>query len=126
MNEAQLSLLTRSARALTSARLLLKNDDGPAAVNRAYYAAFWAAQAALLEYGESPRTHTGVQGRFYVRLVEAGLVPAVTARTLGYANTLRQGADYDVSPSFEQEAVYSLIEDVEVFCQIVGKFLQKG
>jgi uncharacterized protein (UPF0332 family) len=123
MTESQKALLDRSKRALKSAGLLLDHGDGPAAVNRAYYAAFWSAQAALMEFQEAPRTHTGVQGRFYIRMVETGLVPIETARTLGYANTLRQGADYDISPTIETEAIATLILDVESFCRLVDEIL---
>ena len=126
MKAEQQALLDRVRRALQTARLVLDDGDGPAAVNRAYYTAFWTAQAALRGVGETPRTHAGVQGRFYVRFVEPGLVPPAAARTLAYAGTLRQGADYDISPVFDPDAVAALIADVAAFLQAVEPLLADG
>ncbi len=43
--------LAKAERALASARLLLADDDREGACNRAYYAMFDAAHAALLHQG---------------------------------------------------------------------------
>lgn len=123
MMAEQASLLARARQALDTARLVLDHGDGPAAVNRAYYAAFWAAQAALLGVGETPRSHAGVQNRFYVRFVETGRFSTQAARLLGHAYALRQGADYDVSPIFDGRAVADLIADVERFVDALEPLL---
>ena len=46
-------LLDKADRALASVRLLLEADDGDGAANRAYYAMFDAASAALLWVGST-------------------------------------------------------------------------
>jgi uncharacterized protein (UPF0332 family) len=56
-------LLDKADRALASARLLLEADDGDGAANRAYYAMFDAASAALLWAGSTqslPKTDGGL------------------------------------------------------------------
>ena len=42
------SLMAKAAQAVASARVLLETNDADGATNRAYYAMFDAAQAALL------------------------------------------------------------------------------
>ena len=62
------SLVRKSERAIQIARLSLENEDPDSAVNRAYYAMFNIARAALLEAGvaegELPRTHRGISEAF--------------------------------------------------------------
>ena len=66
--------LAKAERALDSARLLLEDGDIEGACNRAYYAMFDAAHAALLRHqaGINPaetRTHAGLIGAFGKHLV---------------------------------------------------------
>lgn len=49
-------LTGKAERAITSARLLLDAGDIDGAINRAYYAMFDAAKAALLRAGARPPT----------------------------------------------------------------------
>jgi uncharacterized protein (UPF0332 family) len=46
------SLMAKAAQAVASARVLLETNDADGAANRAYYAMFDAAQAALLSSKE--------------------------------------------------------------------------
>ena len=66
----------KARRALRTARLSVEDGDADAAVNRAYYAAFHVASAALELAGEHPKTHKGVHnlGLPEVEAEEAGQV----------------------------------------------------
>ena len=59
----------RGERALVSARANLREGDMDGAVNRAYYAMFNIARAALLRSGvpesELPRAHNGLRVSFF-------------------------------------------------------------
>ncbi len=50
--------LDRAWRALDSARVLIRVDDAEAAINRAYYACFYAALGALAREGRAARRRT--------------------------------------------------------------------
>lgn len=72
-------LLAKAIRASSSAALLLGDGDVNGACNRAYYAMFDAARAALLAAGAPVdpnvvRTHNGVIAAFGLHLVKAGQV----------------------------------------------------
>ncbi|WP_337689594.1 HEPN domain-containing protein [Mycetohabitans sp. B46] len=61
------ALMAKAERAYASARVLLDLGDVDGAVNRAYYAMFDAARAALLASGapvepDVGRTHSGLMG----------------------------------------------------------------
>lgn len=81
------ALMTKADTACASARALLDLGDVDGAANRAYYAMFDAARAALLASG-SPvepdigRTHSGLIGAFGLFLVKNGPVSKGVGRLL--------------------------------------------
>lgn len=92
-------LLAKAVRASSSAALLLADGDINGACNRAYYAMFDAARAALLTAGTPVdpnivRTHNGAIAAFGLHLVKSGLVQREWGRTLNRAQEIRQVADY--------------------------------
>ena len=67
-----LSFLRKAEQALVAARLLLNAQDTDGACNRAYYAMFDAAHAALFALGieglTSPiKTHNGLRARLEIK-----------------------------------------------------------
>jgi len=92
-------LLDKAMRALASARLLLDSGDVDGACNRAYYAMFDAARAALLvECGstapELAKTHGGLITAFSLHLVKTGRVPVEFGKALNRVADIRLVADY--------------------------------
>ena len=72
-------LFEKAATSLNSSQLLFSSGDYDGACNRAYYAMFDAARAALLiEEGDdsvlSIKTHSGLISTFGIRLVKSGKV----------------------------------------------------
>jgi uncharacterized protein (UPF0332 family) len=65
-------LIQRARRNLSAARTLLREGHNDIAVSRAYYAAFYAATAALLAVGVRRTRHSGVVAAFHERLVRGG------------------------------------------------------
>ena len=91
--------MKKAARALAGARLLLAAEDCEGACNRAYYAMFDAAHAALLAAhvhvpDAAIKTHSGLIGAFGKYLVQGQQVEAELGRALNKVQRLRQLADY--------------------------------
>lgn len=68
--------MAKARRAIQSARMLLDSGDADGACNRAYYAMFDAARAALIASGapvesEVSRTHSGLISAFSLHLVKS-------------------------------------------------------
>ncbi len=99
MTERQRALLNKAHQALVSARTLHTYGDLEGAINRAYYAMFYAASAALLFKGEAPRTHHGVHHRFHLHFVVSGTLLRELSAALSYALELRTRADYEILTS---------------------------
>ncbi len=123
MIDRQAALFDKARRALDTARLNLDHGDTEAAINRAYYSAYYTALAALLTHGETPKTHSGTHDRFYLHFVHSGHLPVSVGKTLKFAFNLRQRADYETFAVFDEAAAADLITDVEAFVQAVEEML---
>ncbi|WP_350030201.1 HEPN domain-containing protein [Caballeronia sp. GAWG1-1] len=116
-------LLTKALRASTSAALLLDDGDINGACNRAYYAMFDAARAALLASGAPVdpnvvRTRNGVIAAFGLHLVKTGQVQPDWGRTLNRAQEIRQVADY-TGNSVDTELATWVVEQSGLFIQAI-------
>lgn len=106
-------LMAKADTACSSARALLALGDVDGATNRAYYAMFDAARAALMASGapaepDFGRTHSGLIGAFGHHLVKNGSVPRDLGRHLNRAHEIRLVADYrgeSVQPADAAEVV---------------------
>lgn len=92
-------LLQKAERALTSARVLLDLGDVDGACNRAYYAMFDAARAALIATNaptapEIAKTHSGLITAFSLHLVKSGQVPVEFGKAFNRVADIRLVADY--------------------------------
>lgn len=106
-------LMAKAERALASAQLLLDSGDVDGACNRAYYAMFDAARAALLSTqapvpAEVARTHSGLIAAFSLHLVKPGLVAVEHGRSLNKVEDLRLIADYRGDPVTLENAAWAL------------------
>jgi uncharacterized protein len=119
LEEAQ-RLLARAWLDLDDARFTLEADRALAAANRAYYAAFHAAQAALLLEGLAPTSHKGTLLQFSQHYVRTGRIPEHVASILAVAATARDRADYDALSHAELRGVADLVRDVEAFVTAVA------
>ena len=119
----------KAIRALMSARLLLANEDIEGACNRAYYAMFDAAHAALLRCGApintaEIRTHSGLIGAFGKHLVKPGLASAELGRALNQVERIRLLADYTGEAIDADKAVWA-IGQADTFLNALGIALRK-
>jgi uncharacterized protein (UPF0332 family) len=111
-------IMDKAAKALASARLLLTAGDSDGATNRAYYAMFDAAIAALSWAGvgatQDHKTHSGLIASFGLRLVQTGRLPAELGRSLNRVQELRLTADYLAEPVSSEKATWA-VEEADAF-----------
>lgn len=121
------SLMTKARIACESARALLERQDSDGACNRAYYAMFDAARAALMATNaEIPlnigKTHSGVLTAFSQHLVKNCPVPRDIGRLLKQAEELRLVADYS-GDSITLDDARALVEKAESFVDTLASIL---
>lgn len=113
------NLLAKANQAAASAKVLLDTGDADGACNRAYYAIFDAARAALLATGaDVGKTHKGILSLFSDRLVKNGPFPREMGRLLKRAETFRYVADYG-GDAVELSDAEKIVEQAEVFVAAV-------
>jgi uncharacterized protein (UPF0332 family) len=115
--------LVRAGQELAAAGLLADNGFGAQAVSRAYYAAFYAAEATLLHIGETRAKHSGVVsavGRLLVR--ERGLDERA-GRLLRSLFERRTQADYGLAEVPDQEARRA-VDDAAAVVEIIEAWLE--
>jgi uncharacterized protein len=107
--------LDKADAALASARAERLAGWIDFSINRAYYAAFYAASAALLHRGRSFNRHSGVRAAIHRDLVKSGRIHAEWGRAFDRLFEGRQRADYLAFGEFEPPEAEKLIMDAEGF-----------
>jgi uncharacterized protein (UPF0332 family) len=117
----------KAERALSAARVLLSAKNAEGTCNRAYYAMFDAAHAALLaskavipEAGT--KTHSGLIGAFGKHLVQAGFMDAEHGRSFNQVHRLRQLADYTGDPVGVDDATWAFDQAERFVAAVKTKF----
>lgn len=116
-------LMARADRELAAAELLAAGGFEAQAISRAYYGAFYAAEAALLQLGETRSKHSGVVAAFVRLVVQPGGIEADAGRLLRSLFDRRAQADdsEDQVPSAEATTA---IRDAGIVISSIAAWLQ--
>lgn len=106
---------------LRSARVLLDLPDLDSAVSRAYYAMFFAAEAALLSRNKTAQSHRGMITLFGEEFVRSGILPRERGRQLAIAYDKRQASDYEPTTKIKPENAARFVEEASEFVEAVRK-----
>jgi uncharacterized protein (UPF0332 family) len=122
--------LAASWEDLAAARELLDSGFPRQATSRAYYAAFYAARAALEAAGISaPKTHSGLRTRFSEFAKGTPRIGGEVGRTLSQLETGRTDADYGgstISVDEASDAIAKAEHVVDVVEQAIAAGLGSG
>jgi uncharacterized protein (UPF0332 family) len=116
--------LEQSREALTSAELNLANGLHHSAVNRAYYAMFYAVLALLAARRAETSRHSGAMAQFDQLYVKPGLVPKEFSRWLHAAFLNRQAADYGAELTLSRDEIDALLAHAREFVAGVRRHLE--
>ncbi|MBS0601553.1 MAG: HEPN domain-containing protein [Proteobacteria bacterium] len=122
--------MQKAERALTSARVLLDLGDVDGACNRAYYAMFDAARAALIATNaptapEIAKTHSGLITAFSLHLVKSGQVPVEFGKAFNRVADIRLVADYTGDEVDSETARWSVDQSGRFVAEII-RFIQQA
>ena len=110
--------------ALEDAEFALNSGRLRNAAERAYYAMFHTASAAVAKTDVRPhRTHGGVANQFGLRYVTTGLFDASLAGALGEIYELRRQSDYHLDVDFTEGDVAAAVERAGEFVRAVREML---
>lgn len=125
-NKEEVSLYIVHAREMLAvAGQNLQSDFYASAVNRAYYAIFYAANALLATVGEARSKHSGVISLFRRLFIKTGEFPVEMSDIYGRIMDNRQRGDYDLGMPMDAEQAKMDYEDACRFADEVEAWLKK-
>lgn len=117
-------LLEKSRKSLAAATTLSKEGFTEAAISRAYYAAFYLAQAALATKDISRSKHSGVIAAFGEHLTKKGPMPQALHKTFLKLYESRVTSDYSVETVPSSDDTKEALEAAREFAKSVEVYLQ--
>jgi len=125
--EAVLIYLQGAQDALQSARYNLDGGFYGVAINRAYYAFFYAATALLLTLDLTRSKHAGVLAAFREHFVKPGTFPTEDSHAYGEAFELRNITDYEMLGRADRIQAHDAVERANRLIERCETYLiQKG
>ena len=95
------------------------------AVNRLYYACYYAAVALLIRHGINPGTHAGVKQMIGMHFVATGRMSREIGRSFSLLFERRHSSDYDDFAYSTEEEVNELLPKAKTFIEAVGLLLEE-
>jgi uncharacterized protein (UPF0332 family) len=118
--------MTRAREALQEAELLTGQQHHNAALNRLYYAAFYAARALLALNRVDSSRHSGVIALFQQHVVKSGAISEDLARALPQAFAKRMMMDYGDFKQATADEVATLREAIRAFVAACDRIVEES
>lgn len=115
--------LDKSEEVYSAAILLYDAGQWNSAVNRLYYACFYAASALLLKRGVGAKSHNGVIAKFSECVVRTGEMSADEYRVYSKLLNWRTKGDYSDMFDFTKEDVDDVMQPARQFIDKVKTLL---
>ena len=117
--------IEKARNTLSEIRLHIQNEFWLTAMNRLYYACFYAVSALLLDKGIESKTHSGTKQMFGLHFIKTGIISEESGNFYAVIFNLRQTGDYDDFVNFSEEDVIKLIEPANQLISQIEKLLNK-
>ena len=117
--------LERAEQSIRAAQELTAGDFYDFAASRAYYAAFYAATAALLGQGLDLSKHSGVIAAIHQRFIKTGKLSKDQGKELNWLFELRNVGDYGVTVHVSQPDAARAIQAADSFLQAIKSLLEQ-
>ena len=116
--------LERAEQSIQAAKEMAASGFYDFAASRAYYAAFYAATAALLNEGLELSKHSGVIASIHQRLVKTGKLDKEQGKELNWLFELRNVGDYGVTVHVSKQDAEKAIQVAKNFLRLIKSLLQ--
>lgn len=109
-NELVIYRITKSKNTFAEIDLLIDNLLWNTAVNRLYYACYYAVIALLIDRDIETLTHAGARQMFGLHFIKTGIIEKDLGKFYSRLFDLRQTGDYDDFFDFSKEQVLDLLQ----------------
>jgi uncharacterized protein (UPF0332 family) len=117
--------INKSTNTFAEIQLLLDNMLWNTAVNRLYYACYYAVIALLIDCEIETLTHAGARQMFGLHFIKTGVIEKELGKFYSQLFDLRQTGDYDDFIDFSKEQVIELLEPAKKLIEEIEFVLQK-
>jgi len=117
--------IKRAKDTFEDALILAEKNKWNSAINRLYYAAYYAVIALLLKSDIKATTHNGVKSNFSEYFIKTGIISKDLGKIFSQLFTWRQKGDYDDLFDFEKEKVLPYLEPVKELIETIGKIVRE-
>ena len=115
--------LEKSAETLEVAELLVQHEKWNSAINRLYYAAYYAISRLLVQAEINTKTHTGVKTQFFLHYVKTDIIEVRLGKVYSDLFDWRQKGDYNDFFDFSEGDVKSIYEPTKELIEQVRKVI---
>lgn len=123
--ELSIYRLELAKETLANARLCIDNYFYRDAVNRSYYAAFYAVRSVLAIEGIDFKRHKDVMAHFNKTYVATGIFPRQLGRKLGRMQMMREDSDYSDFFAASREDAENQYATAEMTISSVENYLKR-
>lgn len=116
--------LESARHSLAAAKLLISKGFSSAAVNRLYYAAFYAVNALLVANNIETKSHKGSRTEFARHFIKSNKLNREYGKLFSHLHDLRQTGDYDYLPEFDKDTLNGLLIQTEDFLNTVTELTE--
>ena len=113
----------RAEESFDEALIMIENKRWNTAINRLYYACYYAVIALLLKNNLDNRTHDGVRIVFSDKFIKTGIFDKKFGKLFSKLFDYRQKGDYGDLFDFDDKIVLPLVDQVRDFISEVNKHM---
>ena len=118
--------LQQANESLEEADTLFQSELSRGAINRAYYAMFYAVLALIALRQATTSKHSGVIAFFDREYIKTGIFPRELSKSLHLAFQRRQENDYGDLLSVNEEETQQALTDAHAFVQNINTYLRSN
>ncbi|MCF8361174.1 MAG: HEPN domain-containing protein [Prolixibacteraceae bacterium] len=117
--------LSKAKNTLSEVDILMENRLWNTAVNRLYYACYYAVIALLISHKIKATTHAGVRQMFGLHFIKVNIIDKELGKFFSEIYDLRQTGDYDDYIDFSEQDVRELIQPATSLINQIETILKK-
>ena len=118
--------MERADETMEEVGILAERGHYNTAVNRLYYACFYATQALLLKHHIAATTHAGVKSMLGLHFITKGIISVEHGKTFNTLFEKRHSSDYEAFAYCDKALVDDLTPMAEAFIQRIKELLEEN
>ncbi len=112
-------------QALREAQVMIDNCFWNAALNRMYYACYYAASGLMVKNDIEAKSHSGIRQMLGLHFIRTGKLSVDAGNVFSNLFSKRQSGDYDDFISFDKDTAETLYPQAESFVKLIEELIDK-